>query len=219
MDTKSAPEYLITNQPMTPAGLNLYTSPTLNPKNGHHSYFSPHHQPHMRHANKRWLLVPALLAILSLIMVACVALAQSDSTLSGLLFGYDDLGEELVKRATGDNAGSNNGTFVNRKCMFNPYTLGRRSPHTCLDYLIIVFVGLFLVVLASIMLSFWCCRGTHRSHVTCNILRRPRFRLLRESVVLPMLSLRLLWWPWLLGMHWLRTLCRRCRKRLIPSFI
>ncbi|TFK51209.1 hypothetical protein OE88DRAFT_1808011 [Heliocybe sulcata] len=150
MDSKSAPVYPITNQPINPAGMDLYASPTANAKGEHDSYCSSHHHSHTHRINKRWLLVPALLALLSLILIACVALAQPDSTFSGLLFGYDGLAEGLVKRAAGDGTGNNNGVFVNRKY-----------------YLIIVFVGLFLVVLAAIMLSFWCCRGAFQNPLCC----------------------------------------------------
>ncbi|KAI0643448.1 hypothetical protein C8Q79DRAFT_915156 [Trametes meyenii] len=54
----------------------------------------------------------------------------------------------FVKRAA-DN-GSGQGTFVDKKY-----------------YLIIVFVGLFLVVLAAICLSAWCCRGAFENPLCC----------------------------------------------------
>jgi len=34
-------------------------------------------------------------------------------------------------------------------------------------YLIIVFVGLFLVLIAGIMLSFWCCKGSFENPLCC----------------------------------------------------
>ena len=37
------------------------------------------------------------------------------------------------------------------------------------DYLIIVFVGLFLVFLAAICLSAWCCRGRFRAFLVIEV--------------------------------------------------
>ncbi|KAI9566617.1 hypothetical protein HD554DRAFT_2115099 [Boletus coccyginus] len=34
-------------------------------------------------------------------------------------------------------------------------------------YLIVVFVGLFLVLIAGIMLSYWCCRGSFQNPLCC----------------------------------------------------
>ncbi|KAG2131123.1 hypothetical protein BD769DRAFT_623555 [Suillus cothurnatus] len=34
-------------------------------------------------------------------------------------------------------------------------------------YLIIIFVGLFLVLLAAVMLSFWCCKGAFQNPLCC----------------------------------------------------
>ncbi|OJT09179.1 hypothetical protein TRAPUB_14389 [Trametes pubescens] len=55
----------------------------------------------------------------------------------------------FVKRQATDS-GSGQNTFINRKY-----------------YLIVVFVGLFLVVLAAICLSAWCCRGSFENPLCC----------------------------------------------------
>ncbi|KAH0835546.1 hypothetical protein J3R83DRAFT_9248, partial [Lanmaoa asiatica] len=34
-------------------------------------------------------------------------------------------------------------------------------------YLIIIFVGLFLVLIAGVMLSFWCCKGAFENPLCC----------------------------------------------------
>ncbi|CDO72034.1 hypothetical protein BN946_scf184943.g69 [Trametes cinnabarina] len=55
----------------------------------------------------------------------------------------------FVKRQAVDN-GNGQDTFVHRKY-----------------YLIVVFVGLFLVFLAAICLSAWCCRGVFENPLCC----------------------------------------------------
>ncbi|KAG1743835.1 hypothetical protein EDB19DRAFT_542155 [Suillus lakei] len=52
-------------------------------------------------------------------------------------------------------------------------SLGKRQTTTSSSftsnklYLIIIFVGLFLVLLAAIMLSFWCCKGAFENPLCC----------------------------------------------------
>lgn len=109
----------------------------------------------------------ARLILLSIAFVFCVivslvgALGLWDATfndsswLKGALGLTVDGGEnswtalsDLMKRQSNGTTGSN--TFVNHKY-----------------YLIIIFVGLFLVVLAAICLSAWCCRGAFQNPLCC----------------------------------------------------
>lgn len=65
-------------------------------------------------------------------------------------------------------------------------------------YLIIIFVGLLLVLLAAIMLSFWCCKGWLEVWILCIalIVSCLLCRVFWESPVLPVLLVCVLWWPW-----------------------
>ncbi|KAJ8072748.1 hypothetical protein PM082_016307 [Marasmius tenuissimus] len=56
--------------------------------------------------------------------------------------------EGLMKRATGEGTGEN--TFISRKY-----------------YLIVIFVGLVVVVLLGICLSFWCCKSSFENPLCC----------------------------------------------------
>ncbi|OCH89501.1 hypothetical protein OBBRIDRAFT_661607 [Obba rivulosa] len=114
--------------------------------------------PHERHCRcartrVRRALTAALLALLGLgvlLLVLCAADAVVDGGILSAL-GIDAsegtvasaLGwaGEFVKRQA-DGSGTNDDVFVHHKL-----------------YLIVVFVGLFLVLLAAICCSFWCCRG------------------------------------------------------------
>ncbi|KAL1677136.1 hypothetical protein EV122DRAFT_279409 [Schizophyllum commune] len=58
-------------------------------------------------------------------------------------------------------------------------------------YLIVIFVGLVVVIILGIMLSAWCCK---------------------ESPLLPVLLVRLLWRLGVLGMHRMRPMRRRIRR-------
>ncbi|KAI5999163.1 hypothetical protein EDD15DRAFT_137571 [Pisolithus albus] len=51
----------------------------------------------------------------------------------------------------------------------NPLSLVKRQSSFTSNklYLIIIFVGLLLVVVAAIMLSFWCCRGAFENPLCC----------------------------------------------------
>lgn len=69
--------------------------------------------------------------------------------------------------------------------------------YRCLNYnpvyLVVLFVGLLVVIGLGIALTFWCCRGSSDHHTVTSIYSNYH-RLLSESVMLPMLSLRVLWW-------------------------
>ncbi|RPD66424.1 hypothetical protein L226DRAFT_566857 [Lentinus tigrinus ALCF2SS1-7] len=101
-----------------------------------------------------------LLAAFSMILFALVsclwdAAFNEGSWLSSLGLAEDGTGSAwsalggFVKRQS-DGTSSNGNTFVDRKY-----------------YLIIVFVGLALVVLAAICLSAWCCRGAFENPLCC----------------------------------------------------
>ncbi|KAJ3716018.1 hypothetical protein FB446DRAFT_742710 [Lentinula raphanica] len=91
------------------------------------------------HASRlRRVILPAIVAMVSL--GGLLVLSCISAGLSGV-----EGADGLLKRATDDN-----GTFVNNKL-----------------YLIIVFVGLFLVVILGICLSAWCCRGSFENPLCC----------------------------------------------------
>ncbi|KAF8068085.1 hypothetical protein FPV67DRAFT_1171587 [Lyophyllum atratum] len=100
------------------------------------------HQSRCHSSRLRHVLLPALAALLTLSLL----LALSCTNGAGALFGVDG----LTKRATGDATGGNGGTFTQNKL-----------------YLIVVFVGLFVVILLGIMLSAWCCRGVFQNPLCC----------------------------------------------------
>lgn len=88
----------------------------------------------------RRLLVPALLAVLLCGLLA-IWFAMDTSFLDAIFFGQGSPGV-LAKRA--------DSSFTQNKL-----------------YLIIIFVGLLLVVIATIMLSFWCCKGAFQNPLCC----------------------------------------------------
>ncbi|KAI9060783.1 hypothetical protein FKP32DRAFT_1014902 [Trametes sanguinea] len=107
-------------------------------------------------ARSRRVVTALLLATFSLallLMASCLwnAAFNEASWLSALGLVDDGSGSAwsamtgFVKRQAVDN-GNGQSTFVHHKY-----------------YLIVVFVGLFLVFLAAICLSAWCCRGTYLS--------------------------------------------------------
>ncbi|KAI6023480.1 hypothetical protein EDC04DRAFT_288789 [Pisolithus marmoratus] len=97
-------------------------------------------------ARLRKMLGPILLMLLALgavILVWCMA----DVGLFEAVLGGDGDPLSMVKRQSSTSSGS---TFTQNKL-----------------YLIVIFVGLFLVVIAAIMLSFWCCRGAFENPLCC----------------------------------------------------
>ncbi|TBU25252.1 hypothetical protein BD309DRAFT_963935 [Dichomitus squalens] len=112
-------------------------------------------------ARSRRIAITILLAafsILALLLVSCLwdAAFNEGSWLNALGFA-DDSSESawmtigsLVKRQSDGTSGSGGNTFVHNKL-----------------YLIVVFVGLVLVVLAAICLSAWCCRGAFENPLCC----------------------------------------------------
>ncbi|KAI0656051.1 hypothetical protein C8Q70DRAFT_1046982 [Cubamyces menziesii] len=111
-------------------------------------------------ARSRRIITALLLAAFSLaffLFISClwdVAFNEA-SWLSSLGLAEDGSGSAwtamsgFIKRQAIDN-GNGQDTFVHRKY-----------------YLIIVFVGLFLVFLAAICLSAWCCRGAFENPLCC----------------------------------------------------
>ncbi|KAI0668132.1 hypothetical protein C8Q78DRAFT_1071474 [Trametes maxima] len=128
-------------------------------------------------ARSRRVITALLLAIFSFalfLLISClwnVAFNEA-SWLSSLGLAEDGSGSAwtamsgFVKRAA-DN-GSGQGTFVDKKCTHIVNLSSSSNAHTAVtDYLIIVFVGLFLVFLAAICLSAWCCRGAFENPLCC----------------------------------------------------
>ncbi|KAF5376774.1 hypothetical protein D9757_009491 [Collybiopsis confluens] len=97
-------------------------------------------QPQRCHGSRlKRVLIPAIMAFLALgasLAVLCI--------LDGLLDGGISGG--LLRRAT-DGTNSGNDSFVNNKF-----------------YLIVIFVGLFVVIMLAICLSAWCCKGNTTNH-------------------------------------------------------
>ncbi|KAJ6600457.1 hypothetical protein DFH09DRAFT_1271278 [Mycena vulgaris] len=94
----------------------------------------------------RRLLVPALLSLLALAALGALLCVLSDAP--------GDIVEGLfhVKRAVNGD-GSNSGT----ESAFTKNKL----------YLVVVFVGLFVVVILAVMLSAWCCKGAFENPCCC----------------------------------------------------
>ncbi|KAG6332902.1 hypothetical protein ID866_6189 [Astraeus odoratus] len=131
-------------------------------------------------ARLRRMLVP-ILAVLLALGALLLVWWMSDIDLLDALFG-DGNPLALGKRQSTTSSGS---SFTNNKL-----------------YLIVIFVGLLLVVIAGIMLSFWC---------------------LREPPLLPVLPVCLLWRPCNLQLAWsaLGAVCvppasRRCKDHVSP---
>ncbi|KAI0773070.1 hypothetical protein BD413DRAFT_472899 [Trametes elegans] len=150
----------ITSQPYaTPApSLSYCESNEKGCQHGHNGLPAAARRCRCERARSRRVVTALILAAFSLglfLLISClwdVAFNEA-SWISSLGLGEDGSGSTwtamsgFVKRATDAN-GQN--TFVDRKY-----------------YLIIVFVGLFLVVLAAICLSAWCCRGAFENPLCC----------------------------------------------------
>ncbi|PPQ80013.1 hypothetical protein CVT24_003848 [Panaeolus cyanescens] len=101
----------------------------------------------------RRIVLPVAALIVGFLIIAGAGCAMGGMSMMG---SSTEMGDADVKstgeggwnlvsifgRAVADGANGNDNTFVNRKL-----------------YLIIIFVGLVLVVIAGIMLSAWCCKG------------------------------------------------------------
>lgn len=147
----------ITSQPQPAANLDL-KSTSFEPEKGSHNDSQVHdhnceecdgtsnHSDHRRCHNGR--LRRFLVPILALFVLLGTLLA-----IGSCMGGHADLSgwgfENLVGRAVGDGT-TNNGTFVHNKL-----------------YLIVIFVGLFVVVILAICLSAWCCRGAFENPLCC----------------------------------------------------
>ncbi|KAF8839234.1 hypothetical protein BDN67DRAFT_970375, partial [Paxillus ammoniavirescens] len=81
----------------------------------------------------------SLLAVGAMLVISCA----TDINLLDLIGVGGDSGSILGKRQTSSS-------FTNNKL-----------------YLIIIFVGLLLVLVAGIMLSFWCCKGSFENPLCC----------------------------------------------------
>ncbi|KAF8575655.1 hypothetical protein K439DRAFT_1664956 [Ramaria rubella] len=81
-----------------------------------------------------------------LITALTVLFLEFNETESGVI----GEGEGLLRRAIGTNNTGNSSGFVKNKL-----------------YLIVVIVGLFIVLVAAIALSFWCCRGAFHNPLCC----------------------------------------------------
>ncbi|KIJ19622.1 hypothetical protein PAXINDRAFT_166726 [Paxillus involutus ATCC 200175] len=95
-------------------------------------------------ARLRKMLLPvalSLLAVGAMLVISCA----TDINLLDLIGLGGDSGSVLGKRQT-----SSSSSFTNNKL-----------------YLIIIFVGLLLVLVAGVMLSFWCCKGSFENPLCC----------------------------------------------------
>jgi len=110
----------------------------------------PHHECH-KSRRRQWLITVSLIFSITAIAIILISCIHDLASLG--VFGADDGVLGLAKRALGarDTSGTDNGSsFVNNKL-----------------YLIIVFVGLFLVLVFAIMLSAWCCRSSFQNPCCC----------------------------------------------------
>ncbi|KAI6156476.1 hypothetical protein EDD17DRAFT_1763968 [Pisolithus thermaeus] len=94
--------------------------------------------PSYRASHKAWLRKILVLILLMFLLLGAVILVwcMTNVDLFEMVLGGDGDAPSLVKRQSSESS------FKKKKL-----------------YLIIIFVGLFLVVVAGIALSFWCCRG------------------------------------------------------------
>lgn len=90
-----------------------------------------------------------LLLLLGILVAGFCAYHSSSEGFSGFWGSASESLGGLLKRAPGDPQ-NDNGPLIDRKY-----------------YLIIVFVGLFIVVILGIMLSAWCCRGAFENPCCC----------------------------------------------------
>ncbi|KAI0723947.1 hypothetical protein C8T65DRAFT_627987 [Cerioporus squamosus] len=111
------------------------------------------------HASRsRRILAAVLLAALSMVLFALVSCLWDAAFNEGSWLGLAEDGTGsawsplggFVKRQSDGTSGNGGNTFVDRKY-----------------YLIVVFVGLVLVILAAICLSAWCCRGAFENPLCC----------------------------------------------------
>jgi hypothetical protein len=95
-------------------------------------------------ARLRALLVPA--AVLAVFLTGLAAWL----CFSSMMAGDTGLMEGLFRRAVDDGSSNGDSPFVKNKL-----------------YLIVILVGLFVVVILAIMLSFWCCKGAFENPLCC----------------------------------------------------
>ncbi|KDQ49179.1 hypothetical protein JAAARDRAFT_212312 [Jaapia argillacea MUCL 33604] len=149
----------INNQPSPPASMDLYYTSSEKGLHdlrshcqcqNHSQVHTDSHSHHSCHQSRFWrILFPALLSLFGLVALSVFALIQYPAL--GSLLGLDD-GEfytGLAKRAVGDTTG-NQSTFASHKL-----------------YLIVIFVGLVVVLVLGVMLSFWCCKGSFENPLCC----------------------------------------------------
>ncbi|KAI0704646.1 hypothetical protein C8Q76DRAFT_178926 [Earliella scabrosa] len=138
----------------------------------------PHQESGRCHCNRRTstrtrriatAILLAFFSLLLLLVVSCLwdAAYNEGSWLNSLGLTENGTGAAwaamsgFVKRQSGEApaSGGDDNVFIDRKCELShtPSTLIALT--WIIDYLIIIFVGLFLVVVAGICLSAWCCRG------------------------------------------------------------
>ncbi|KAJ7572081.1 hypothetical protein C8J56DRAFT_979410 [Mycena floridula] len=143
-------------QPATPQSMDLYNSfhVSLDEKRpqGHQHYLQddgcdsqdgPCHK-RCHKSRFRRLLLPIAAVLLTLFALMAVSCYTN--------IGLDLAGDSLLRRALGDNSGSNGteSTFTKNKL-----------------YLIVIFVGLLLVIILAVMLSAWCCKGAFQNPLCC----------------------------------------------------
>ncbi|KAK7002426.1 hypothetical protein R3P38DRAFT_3042927 [Favolaschia claudopus] len=110
---------------------------------------------HCHNSRLKRFLVPvvvALVAVCSLIGLYCLLggdMADPGEIVEGLFYAK----RQFDGGNGGSGSGSGNGTesdFTRRKL-----------------YLIVIFVGLFVVVILGIMLAAWCCKGSFQNPLCC----------------------------------------------------
>ncbi|KAI0824380.1 hypothetical protein BC628DRAFT_1322941 [Trametes gibbosa] len=152
----------VTFQPheIVPPSLSYFESNEKGCPHGHNQDSIAARRRHCEGARLRRVLIAFLLAILTFALLLFIsflwnAAFNEASWLSYLGLTDDGSGSAwtgmtgFVKRQAINN-GTGENTFIHRKY-----------------YLIVVFVGLFLVILAAICLSAWCCRGAFQNPLCC----------------------------------------------------
>ncbi|PPQ97692.1 hypothetical protein CVT26_001875 [Gymnopilus dilepis] len=133
--------------------------------------YSSHGHRRCHNARLKRYLLPALAVLLLLCGLMAMTCMSGYESLIGEL--GSSAGESLFSRQVGAGASNGSGSaFTHRKL-----------------YLIVIFVGLFLVLVLAVMLSAWCCRGAFENPLCCPCYLCACCGGLGESPLLPFLML------------------------------
>lgn len=112
-------------------------------------------------------LITALALLFSLTTLSVVLLFFGDWSSGGWAeLGAEGAGSWFIKRATGDT--SEDSPFIkNKRRSLISITPVYKLIRMAAVWLIVLIVGLFLVLIAGVMLSAWCCKGAFENPLCC----------------------------------------------------